>query len=302
MVIVNCDLFKEQIEQYGIKHMKLWRKVTALSLRLGMLFRKMRIYRFGNINKKLEDINDDCIVVFDNGIKENSVLKWLAKRYCNSRLIFYYWNPVFTSISPKKVPEAFELWSYSPSDCKRYNMKYNPTFYFKSFERMPVPKKRDVVFVGKNKGRFENLKKIENILDDCHLTSLFYITASHPRLKQRKYKKFISYDNVLNMVNESTAILDYYVDPWAGLSLRVMESMFFEKKIITNSKMIKKYDFYRPENIFVLENDNSQDLKEFIKKPFVGVGLDIKKRYLFENWMTRFSKTCVDEGFSLDFF
>lgn len=288
MIMINCDLFGEQIEQGGVKHVKLWSKITALSLRLGMFFRKMHVYRFGNINKQLYNLKDDCIVVFDNGIKENSVLKWLAKRYCKSRLIFYYWNPVFTSINPKKIPKEFELWSYSPSDCERYGMRYNSTFYFQSFSMEYAPIKRDVLFVGKNKGRLDGLKKIEKDLEDNQLSSLFYITASHPRLKQKKYKKFIPYSKVLDMVNESAAVLDYYVDPLAGLSLRSMEALFLRKKMITNNQTICNYDFYKSQNIFVMGCRPISELRSFLYQPYAEIEEKIKKNYTFCEWLKRF--------------
>jgi hypothetical protein len=147
---------------------------------------------------------------------------------------------------------------------------------------------RDVFFIGKEKGRSNDLKKIENRLINLGLSSLFYITANHPRLRQKKYKKHIPYEKVLDYVNESKAILDYYVDPHAGLSLRAMESIFFEKKLITNNQTISEYDFFNPENIFVLEKRNIGELKNFVDAPYVKISKSKKDKYSFEEWINRF--------------
>lgn len=290
MIVVNCDLFKKEIEQNGIKCIRLWKSSSAIALRICKLFRKFHLYKYGNINPELNSLDSDCIVVFDNGIYENSVLKWIANRYYNKRLIFYYWNPVFKSISPLKIPKQFELWSYSPNDCKKYNMKYNSTFYFQDFCKKPVPIKRDVFFIGKNKGRLNKLMEIKKSLSALGISSLFYITANHPRLKQKKYQRPIPYRKVLEYVNESKIILDFYVNSHAGLSLRAMESIFFEKKIITNNETYPNYDFYNKENVFIMGKDKEEDLSKFISSPFVLLDNQIKKQYLFSCWINHFYK------------
>lgn len=288
MIIINCDLFQKEIEQNGVKCFRLWKSYSGMALRIGKLFRKILFFQFGNINPELKSLDTDCIVLFDNGIYENSVLRWLANRYKEKRLIFYYWNPVFKSISPDKIPKQFELWSYSPEDCKKYNMRYNSTFYFQSLVKDPIQICRDVFFIGKEKGRSIGLKKIEKILMDLELSSLFYVTANHPRLKQKKYKKHIPYETVLSYVNESRAVLDYYANPYAGLSLRAMESVFYRKKLITNNQTIVKYDFFNQDNVFVLGIDDFANLKNFIKNSYKEIPESIKNQYLFEQWKKRF--------------
>ena len=291
MIVVNCNLFEKEIEKSGIKHYKLWNKYTALSLRLGKIFRKIKVFSLGNINPCLLNIKDDEIIIFDNGIQENSVLKWFAATFPNKRLIFYYWNPVFKSIHPQKIPQVFEKWSYSPSDCKKYGMKYNSQFYFDSLVNEFTTKiQRDVFFIGVNKGREKKLNEIEKMLNNCNVSSFFYITATHPRLKQKKYKKFIPYESVLEYVKGSKAVLDYYVDPCAGLSLRAMESVFFEKKIITNNKTIIEYDFYCKNNVYLLGETNDCDVNEFLSTPFKRIDNKIKTQYLFRNWIENFKK------------
>ena len=67
-----------------------------------------------------------------------------------------------------------------------------------------------------------------------------------------------------------------------------MEALFFEKKLITNNKDIKNYDFYNPSNIFILGENNIEDIKEFINKPYEKVEQKIIDYYDFEQWLSRF--------------
>ena len=70
------------------------------------------------------------------------------------------------------------------------------------------------------------------------------------------------------MLSQSNCILDYNQEGQVGLTLRPMEALFLEKKLITNNKDIKNYDFYNPSNIFILGENNIEDIKEFINKPY----------------------------------
>ena len=67
-----------------------------------------------------------------------------------------------------------------------------------------------------------------------------------------------------------------------------MEALFLEKKLITNNKDIKNYDFYNPSNIFILGENNIEDIKEFINKPYEKVEQKIIDYYDFEQWLSRF--------------
>lgn len=290
MVIINCDLFAKQIEENGVKHFPIWKKGSFAALRYGKFFRKLHLYKAGNINPDLNNLDsEDCIIVFDSGIEENSVLKWFANKYSDKRLIFYYWNPVFTGIKPNKIPSKFELWSYSPSDCKKYGMKYNSTFYFDCFGKTHVDMQRDVFFIGKDKGRGKRLRKIEKFFNLDKLSYLFYLVPTHPRLKSKKSQKpRIPYEKMLDYINESRAVLDYYIDPQAGLSLRTMESIFFEKKLITNNETIVGYDIYNVQNVYTIEDLGKRNLKEFLASPFVSISEEIRNKYLFSNWIKRF--------------
>lgn len=82
-------------------------------------------------------------------------------------------------------------------------------------------------------------------------------------------------------------------DGQEGLTLRVMESIFFEKKLITNNKKIINYDFYTPENIYILDdliNIDYLDIIKFINTPFQKMEERIIKKYTFEFWLDNILK------------
>ena len=63
-----------------------------------------------------------------------------------------------------------------------------------------------------------------------------------------------------------------------------------KKKLVTGNTRVKDYDFYRPENIFILENNNTDGLKDFLAVPYHEVEKKIVDNYDFVNWLDRYFK------------
>ena len=82
----------------------------------------------------------------------------------------------------------------------------------------------------------------------------------------------------------------------AGLTLRALEALFYEKKLITDNENIKEYDFYDSNNIFILKQDEElsakkkKELEDFLRKDFKIVSKEVKKQYTIENWLEKLIK------------
>ena len=71
-----------------------------------------------------------------------------------------------------------------------------------------------------------------------------------------------------------------------GLSFRVFESMGLKKKLITTNTDVVTYDFYNPENIFVITDINDIQIPEsFFSTPYVDIPKNISDKYLIDNWV-----------------
>ncbi|MFV0346372.1 MAG: hypothetical protein ACK5IQ_09045 [Bacteroidales bacterium] len=95
----------------------------------------------------------------------------------------------------------------------------------------------------------------------------------------------ITYAEMLEKVKASKAILDILDRTHNGLSFRIFDAMLYQKKLITDNRLILEYDFYRPNNIFVLSERNMDDLKTFINSPYQKLPQDIFEKYSFKNWV-----------------
>ena len=90
-------------------------------------------------------------------------------------------------------------------------------------------------------------------------------------------------DNLLAS-RKSKVLLDFVISEHKGLSLRTFEALGHDKKLITTNKEIAKYDFYHPNNIFILDN-NFDDIPAFLNKPYHHIEPKIKEKYSFGNWI-----------------
>jgi len=219
------------------------------------------------------------------------VVEFIRNVNPNIRIILWYWNPVDKCVSLDSFTGInCEFWSFDEKDCKKYDLKYNTQYYFRDIYLPDNKIENDVFFVGGDKGRLENLIQIKKILDDEQIANYLHITASGNR--ELKYKKFyknkISYQDVLNYISKSRAIMDYVSENQAGLTIRPLESLFLQKKLITNDYSIVNRDFYNCNNIFILNKDNISDLKDFLDSPFVPIESEIVNKYDFDNWFERF--------------
>ncbi|KQK26311.1 hypothetical protein AR438_05925 [Chryseobacterium aquaticum] len=97
--------------------------------------------------------------------------------------------------------------------------------------------------------------------------------------------KPISFKNNLINSSQSKIIIDFTNEVHNGLSMRVFESIGFRKKLITNNSLVKNFDFYNPNNIFLIENDKFDGIENFINVPYENLPSEIYEKYSFTNWI-----------------
>ena len=235
---------------------------------------------------------DDKIIVFDTLVTP-PYLYWLCERCHDKRIIFWYWNPVGQDRKFELFPHRVELWSYSPEDCRKYGFFYNTPFYFDCiaqtagrYENKPDRCEPAVFFLGREKGRRQELMKLKTRLESAGADVQIHLMQDRTKGSKR-CEPVVPYSKVIKGIEQCDIILDYTMNPKEGLSLRPMEALFFGKKLITNNETIMEYDFYREENIYVLDKDR-RSLKEFFKTDFKEPDRDVKDRYLFTHWLERF--------------
>ena len=224
-----------------------------------------------------------AIIIFET-MYSTKIGKFIKRVNPKCKVILFYWNTIAdrTRKSYLKDPNIDEFYTFDKMDAKKYGIKYNSQFYSNEIELPKNDIKYDVFFIGRDKGRKNELLSLEKKLSKLGLKTKFIIVSDE--------RNFISYQEYLNILSQSRVILDYVTSYQTGLSLRCMESIFFSKKIITNNPYIKDYDFYDKDNIFILnKRSNIKQLNKFINGEFKSIDKDIIDEYDYLSWIERFN-------------
>lgn len=217
-------------------------------------------------------------------------IEWLHNKYPDSRYVMFYINRCTAASNPEKFRfDYLHLWTGDVNDSKKYgiNLCPNAGSYVKKWVVKKVPPVYDIFFVGKDKGRqrLGELLKLEQEFREIGLKPYFHIVAErrYDRYRNSQYKDFMPYSECLKFLGMSRAILYLGFGSQECITIRVQESLVHKIKLVTDCSWIKKYDFYHPQNIFILGEDKFEDLPAFLNSPYREVGASILKHIYFED-------------------
>lgn len=240
---------------------------------------------YGKWKKKLQ--NYDIIIVFDS-IHTSKLLKYLFKK-SNARLIYWHWNPLNSNKTIKIYEETkriCEHWTFNPLDAEKFHMRINNQFFFYQ-SLLNVDKVNNAFFIGTNKGRYDFLLKLAEMLIKCGCNPDFHVVD-----KEKKgiyiQKSYMEYTQVLNSIRKSNLIVEIVQNGQNGLTIRSLEAMFFNAKLLTNNKDIINYQFYNKNNIFIIGVDNMDEFKDFLSKPFLRIEQDDLYPFSAQGWLENF--------------
>lgn len=286
------DFIAKNIEKNGFKVIQAYKSTNYLLYLIWKLFKKFNLPGQSLwYNHESKNIGVETIILIESNLTLDFV-KWIRKNNPSSRVVFWYWNIAQNTIDPNLIRDkSIEKWSFSEKDCERYGLLFNPPFYFNNIQLNQVENEYDLYFAGKNKGRLPMLLDFKRRTEKMGLKTHLHISPTKKidlLFNRKDLKPAISYNQVLDGVAKSRSLLDIIEVTDSGQSQRTMESIFFEKKLITNSKLIKNYDFYRQENIFVIGEDEMEKLPDFIRSPYLKIDDSVVRKYEINSWVERF--------------
>ncbi len=246
---------------------------------------------------KVNHVNKKTIFIFESLIIPDYI-KWLHNNTKNGRIILFYANPVRVSVDPNLIDDDWcEKWTADILDSKEYNLKlYEGGGYFSKWKVEKETPSMDVFYVGKDKGRLEKTLTLKKQFDELGLNTYFHITAERgfkPK-KDKNHKPFMPYEEILKILGKTKAILHLIDGCQKGITMRIAESLIHEIKLVTDDKDIVNYDFYHPNNIFILEVDDISRLPAFLNSSYTHVKSTFYNHPYFEDMVNII--VGVDEG------
>ncbi len=302
-------LRSENIQVEAVKNKSNYKVKNSFLTNLYRAFFQRRLFPYISIitsiikraQKKCRADYNELLVV---GIEDLSDLAPVYKKYSTvPNLYFWQWNP-----QPQSKLKTFDFWfrlnlmklagfkiaTFDRSDADKFNLYHYPQIYSRAIAESYIKKDQQLyskaLFIGKNKGRAKKLNQLAIILDKFNVKADFRIVDEVTKEEKENllWVNFTSqpvcYNKYIQQLGQSDIIVEITQDGQVGLTLRALESIFFNKKLITDNNNIKKYEFYNPQNIFVLENEFGDcnleaKLSIFIRSPYHEVDKNIVDKY-----------------------
>lgn len=276
-------------------------------LRLSKRSMAMVIKRYYiKILKSLDDAKSfDYIFLLNLEAMPVWFLKRIKEKNKDAQVILYMWdsfrNKVHTS-------DYIDLCDRSISfDCEdqKHNSKleFRPLFYLNDYTTIAskIDYKYDISFIATaHSDRIVIANKIKEQVDKWNglVYNYFYLQSKklfyylrlinpafkHAHTSDFKYRS-LTKDELLTVIAESKAVLDVQHPKQTGLTMRSIEMLGAERKLITTNTAIKGYDFYNPNNICIIERNCPKIDREFIQSPYEPISKELYHKYSLDGWL-----------------
>ncbi|MBF7685623.1 hypothetical protein I2F17_07310 [Acinetobacter sp. B10A] len=254
---------------------KIYKHIFGFINLIIIIFYKKFSYLFNNKKKEEE------VLLFS--IDEIELLPKLLWKYRKAKNIhLWLWNPCNKILRNKYEmllyitllkQTGLLIWTFDKSDSETYNFNFHEQIYSNKlvteYREEAKPNLYDLIFVGQDKGRLDELKKIMNILESYNLKYFFFIIPDKNKTYTTNDLKLMStssinYKDVLSLINNTKCILDIVQNGQYGATLRELEALFFNKKLLSNRESINIS--FAIENFIKLENiyKDSSKILEFL--------------------------------------
>ncbi|NNS07614.1 hypothetical protein [Erwinia sp. JH02] len=259
---------------------------------------------FSLLNRNFSSGNDEYDELLVVGIEDLSDFAPVYKKYGKvKKLYFWQWNPepsdrfknIDFAIRIKLLKMCgFKIATFDKNDSIKHNVSYHPQIYSKEIIKDLEVEKKSVLnkalFIGKNKGRAHKLNELALMLQNVGVEPDFRVVQDRIPVIADDFPQIdlisepVNYQSYLKLLNDKNIIVELNQHGQVGLTLRSLESVFFNKKLITDNKDIRSYDFYKSSNVLVLDiNENFETtntkLAKFVEAPYELISENVRNNY-----------------------
>lgn len=316
LVLTTPGYQKDQESRWGdsVSVCSMYRNNRSMLCRLRLRAALCLRHENWEISKELRNLNLNSydMVIISQVIYPELIIKYVRERNNHCKLYYWMWDSVaFTGnalfYNGKKHWENliklrnqydFEILSFDKSDCEKYNLIFHNQIIpiIKDLD-VKICDKQSIYFCGYDKGRVSLLKELGRIFLSLGLKPHFDIVPGKDGYVDNKgYESYIhkcgrkSYLDFLTSELSHGAILEVVQSGQHGITWRPIEAAVYRRKLITNFKEIKNYDFYNPHNVFIIGEDNYNDLASFLSSEFHEISPEIINHYNFDGWLDFFMR------------
>lgn len=276
-----------------------------LRLRLNLLLKHKIKKHYEKIISNIKLNKYDIILFLNIEALDIKTLKRIKQIQPNTEFILYMWDSAKNKPNfPKLIPLFDRSYTFDQADTKHYkSLQFLPLFFSNEFDEVKrnANTNYDICFIGAGHGdRCKILSEIKNQCSELNLKLKYFIFFQSKilfflqllksfkiinSLKDECYFKSISFNEINEIYNKSKVIIDISHTNQTGLTMRTIESLGLNQKLITTNKSICNYNFFDKNMIFILDKENLKLPNPNFFFNNSSYDQNIRKKYSLSSWL-----------------
>lgn len=279
------------------------KRVLQISKLLSRKRKKVFIQKYQNrILRRLHNQQYDQVIVIVGRHLSCETLKCLHTMNPNAKFKLYLWDDIKRIENFERVRGYYDMvFSFDSEDVKKdKRLLFLPLFYTRQFQFSSEGRTDCLDICSAMTDYSDRLDVVRRIarnnpqikLDICMAVGYKLFLQRNLRVREKQWDNGhgiyyrihgIKKKKWLEKIRESNCILDIPYSGQNGLTIRTIEALGCGKKLVTTNEKVKDYDFYHPNNIYVMGQDCIID-SEFMKSEYVELPQDIYQKYSLDTW------------------
>ncbi|MDF2613500.1 MAG: capsular biosynthesis protein CpsH [Clostridia bacterium] len=270
------------------------------------IFHKKTTDYYNKIIEEIANFDYDYVFIIKCEMMPIEIIKRLKSLFSKATFCLYLYDSLNNIKGINEKLDYFDrVLSFDMEDTSRGSkMIFRPLFFIDDYKRNFIKQgdyKFDVSFIGTiHSDRYKVIKAIKNVAKKnqykfyfyCYLQSKFMYyfykltkrEFSGAKKEDFQFAKIHSFE-IAEVIDKTKVVLDVQHPKQTGLTMRTIEMIGMHKKLITTNQSIKKYDFYNPENIAVIDRNAIKIPEDFLDNPYQVIQEEIYNKYSLESWI-----------------
>lgn len=243
------------------------------------------------------------LVIKGEGLSRRVVLE-MRKKLASASMGLYLWDGVENVKGVASIFPAFDsVATFDPVDAKKFAWNYRPLFWrnISADHDMSMQVAFDWCFIGTiHSDRHRVIHRLRQRYGQQVRSFVFGYFQSPLMLFMRRLLDWTLWQapkgtlstkpmpaaEVAQYVERSRSVLDVEHPRQRGFTMRTIETLLAEKKLITTNKYILTSNLYDPSRVCVIDRSAPEIPAEFLEKPYLAVPEVLRNYYSCEGWIS----------------
>lgn len=286
-------------------------KILIRSNHKGLISREINRHYSKILDEASSEQWDTVLIISPETIPE-ATLTQLRSILKKSTFVLYMWDSLGNKSTGYNVLKHFDRkYSFDPVDCEAHkDLKYLPLFYRPEYAEIPTTHSNylnDIYTANSlHSDRYLVAKKLFSNANKAGLKTESFLYAPSrlvfiiqklldpsklPKLGEVSFKAQ-NLNSTISKIRDTRALLDIHHPQQNGLTIRSIEALGANRKIISTNKFLLEHDFYHKNNISIIDRNNPKINLEFFRSDYIPPSKSIHRKYSIREW----AKTLLSES------